>query len=128
MKGQLLWLLATCAVFVAILMFPMRVGPAMAGVYAASYFVLGVGLLGTIARGGVRRTPVLWRPLMLSIGSLAAVLEIWFHPDQITAQPLDRWMLALLGLLAAAILARLVPERLGHAWLGVDRRVHDQGA
>ena len=128
MKARLFWLLATAVVFVAILAFPTQSGPTMAWVYGASYFLLGVGLLGTIARGWVRGTPALWRPLMLSIGSLVAALEIWFHPDRITAQPVDRWMLALLGLLAAAILARLVPERLSHAWLGVERRVRDQGA
>lgn len=95
------------------------------GAYGAGYFVLGVLLLGAISRWWRAGSPALWRPFMLSLGSLAAALEIWTQPPGAVAVPLDRWMLALLGLLAVALLARLLPNRLTRLWLGLDRRLHD---
>ena len=93
--------------------------------YGAGYFVLGVILLGVVSRWWRAGSPALWRPLMLSLGSLAAALEIWTQPPGAVAVPLDRWMLALLGLLAVALLARLLPNHLTRLWLDLDRRLHD---
>jgi hypothetical protein len=66
---------------------------------------------------------------MLSVGSLAAALEIWSHAQGGLANlPVDQWMAALLGLLAVALLARLLPGRVIRLWLGLERRLHDIGA
>lgn len=91
-------------------------------VYSATYFTLGVILLGAVARWWALGTSTLWRPVMLGLGALAAVLEIRLWPEAGSQAPVERWMLALVGLLAAAILVRLVPEPMKRAWLGLDRR------
>lgn len=94
--------------------------------YGAGYFVFGVLLLGAVSRWWRAGSPALWRPLMLSVGSLAAVLEIWSQPPGTVAGALlDRWMLALLALLAVALLARLLPNRITRLWLDIDRRLDD---
>jgi hypothetical protein len=124
------WTLAGGALYAGIWWLP---GPAGRGAalaqvgYGAAYFLLGVVLLGVVARWWVRGAPALWRPVMLSAGSLAAAGEIWWRAGGGPAL-VDRWMVALLGLLAAAILVRLLPDRLKRRWLGIDRRMHDQGA
>lgn len=90
------------------------------------YFVFGVLLLGAVSRWWRAGSPALWRPFMLSVGSLAAVLDIWNQPPGVvTAMPLDRWMLALLALLVVALLARLLPNRVIRWWLAIDRRLDD---
>lgn len=93
-------------------------------VYSAGYSLFGVLLLGAVARWWRARSPWLWRPLMLSVGALAAALEIWLRPSaDFVATPLDRWMLALLSLLVVALLVRLMPSGMIRRWLGVDRRL-----
>lgn len=93
-------------------------------VYSAGYSVFGVLLLGAVARWWRTRSPLLWRPLMLSVGALAAALEIWLRPSaDFVATRLDRWMLALLSLLVVALLVRLLPSGMIRRWLGVDRRL-----
>ena len=93
-------------------------------VYSGGYTLFGVLLLGAVARWWQLRSPQLWRPLMLSLGGLAAAVEIWFRPNgDFTATSLDRWMLALLSLLVVALLARLMPKGMIRHWLGVDRRL-----
>ena len=68
--------------------------------YAAGYAVFGGLLLGAVARWWQGGSPALWRPFMLSVGSLAAALEIWSYAQGGPAGVLvDRWMVALLGLL-----------------------------
>ena len=95
-----------------------------AWVYAVSYGLFGVLLLGAVARWWRDESPALWRPLTLSVGGLAAALEIWIDPNPLLAATFwDRWMLALLGLLAVALAARVIPSRLIALWLGVDRRL-----
>ena len=97
--------------------------------YAAGYAVFGGLLLGTVARWWQGGSPALWRPFMLSVGSLAAALEIASPATNGLANlPVDRWMTALLGLLAVALLARLLPMRVICWWLGLERRLHDAGA
>ncbi len=97
--------------------------------YAAGYGVFGILLLGAVARWWQSGSPALWRPFMLSVGSLAAALEIWTHAQGgLAGAPIDRWMLALLGLLVVALLARLLPNRVTRLWLGIDRRLHDFGS
>ncbi len=99
--------------------------PMFPWMYGAAYFLFGVVLLGAVARWWARGAPALWRPFMLSVGSLCAALEIGMRaaPDM-SLPAVDRWMVALLGLLAAAIAARFVPERVTRLWFGIDRRVH----
>ncbi|MCK7497395.1 MAG: hypothetical protein MZW92_46330 [Comamonadaceae bacterium] len=65
---------------------------------------------------------LLWRPTMLSLGSLAAAADIALRPPgRAVAAPLDLWMAALLGLVVAALLVRLTPSGVGHRWLATDR-------
>lgn len=92
--------------------------------YSAGYALFGVLLLGAVARWRRVGSPLLWRPLMLSLGALAAAVEIWTRPNgDFAATPLDRWMWALLSLLVVALLARLMPTGMIRRWLGVDRRL-----
>lgn len=97
-------------------------------VYGTVFFVFGVVLLGAVSRWWRAGSPALWRPAMLSLGSLAAAAELVSLAQPGTELALDLWMTALLGLIAAAILARVLPEHLNRAWLGIERREHDQGA
>ena len=95
-------------------------------VYGAGYFVLGLLMLGAVSRWWRAGSPALWRPFMLSVGSLAAALDIWSQPQGAVAGALlDRWMLALIALLAVALLARLLPNRITRWWLDIDRRLDD---
>jgi len=97
--------------------------------YAAGYVVFGGLLLGTVARWWRSGSPALWRPFMLSVGSLAAAIEIWLHTQEsLVSVPVDRWMVALLGMLVVALLARLLPRRILRVWLGLERRPHDANA
>lgn len=92
-------------------------------VYSGGYLVFGVLLLGAVARWWRAGSPALWRPFMLSFGALAATLDVLMRPTtDFLVPPLDRWMLALLGLVVVALLVRLVPKGLIRRWLAVDRR------
>lgn len=96
----------------------------MAWVYVLGYGLFGALLLGAVARWWRDGPRALWRPLMLSLGGSAAALEIWMDPNLFHAAAFwDRWMLALIGLLAVALAARFIPSRLIALWLGVDRRL-----
>jgi hypothetical protein len=135
MQARWVWTVAATAVYVAILQGSARFDRAGEGaiffpwLYAAGYAVFGCLLLGAVARWWRSGSPALWRPLMLSMGSLAAALEIWSHTQNGLAGVLvDRWMVALLGLLLVAMLARLLPWRAIRLWLGLERRQHDIGA
>jgi hypothetical protein len=135
MQARMYWLLAAMAWY-GVIGLAHRVvlgevaggsGPAFRWVYGAGFVVLGVLLLGAVARWWKRGSPALWRPIMLSVGSLAAAAEL-ASVSSLGGDPLlDLWMTALLGLLAAAILARLAPARLSHQWLGLDRRDRGPG-
>lgn len=96
--------------------------------YGLGFFVFGVVLLGAVARWWRRGSPALWRPAMLSVGSLAAAAEIALLPAGAATVPADLWMVALLGLVGAALLARLLPDSVNHHWLGIDRRAYEPGA
>lgn len=64
---------------------------------------------------------------MLSLGSLLAAGQIGLDPAaDAGVHPVDPWMAALLGLLVTAILARLIPERVGRLWVRIERRAHDR--
>jgi hypothetical protein len=135
MQARWIWTLATAGIYAAILLLsgwfgrPTEGTPLSSWLYAAGYFVFGSLLLGAVARWWQGGSPALWRPFMLSMGSLVAALEIWAHtPGGLDGVPVDRWMVALLGLLAAALLARLLPGRIIRLWLGLERRLHDDGA
>jgi len=100
---------------------PIGQAPASTWLYGAAYFVFGVLLLGAVARWWKRGSPVLWRPAMLSIGALCAAIEVSSRGQ---SAPVDRWMVALLGLLVAAIVARFMTFRVARFWFGLDRRAH----
>jgi hypothetical protein len=97
--------------------------------YAVCYFIFGGVLLGAVARWWRGGSPALWRPFMLCVGSFAAAFEIWSHTqDNFASVPVDQWMVALLGMLVVALLARLLPRRVIRLWLGLERRLHDANA
>ena len=132
-QAKMLWTAAAlCGYAAIVLVSHLAAGPADATAasdswaYGAGYFVFGVLLLGAVSRWWRAGSPALWRPFMLSVGSLAAALEIWSQPPgAVTGALLDRWMLALLALLAVALLARLLPNRITRSWLDIDRRLDD---
>lgn len=135
MQARWVWAVATAGSYATILLLSRGFGGVADDVhftpwlYAAGYAVFGGLLLGTVARWWQGGSPALWRPFMLSVGSLAAALEIWAYTQSgFAGESVDRWMVALLGLLAAALLARLLPTRAIHLWLGLERRQHDIGA
>jgi hypothetical protein len=103
-------------------------GPVFPWLYGAGYLVFGVVLLGALARWWHHGSAALWRPAMLSLGSLAAAVEIALLPRAAAAEPVDQWMVALLGLVGAALLVRVATPALNHRWLGVDRRGSERGA
>ena len=135
MQARWVWTVATAGSYAAILLLSGWFGGFADGVifspwlYAAGYCVFGSLLLGAVARWWRGGSPALWRPFMLSVGSLAAALEIWSHAQGgLVGAPGDRWMVALLGLLLVALLARLLPGRVIRWWLGLERRAHDADA
>lgn len=135
MQAQWVWTVTTAGSYAVILLLSGWLGEHVEGVlffpwlYAAGYAVFGSLLLGAVARWWQGGSPALWRPFMLSVGSLAAVLEIWSHAQSgLAGVPVDRWMVALLGLLVVALLARLLPGRIIRLWLGLERRAHDADA
>jgi hypothetical protein len=134
MQARWVWTVTTAGTYVAILLVSGRFGAVADGaifpwLYAAGYAVFGSLLLGAVARWWQTGSPALWRPFMLSMGSLAAALEIGSHGNiGLAGIPVDRWMVALLGLLVVALLARLLPGRVIRLWLGLERRLHDIGA
>lgn len=135
MQTRWAWTVATAGIYIAILLVSGRLGRALDGsaffpwLYAAGYVVFGGLLLGAVARWWRGGLPALWRPFMLSVGSLAAALEIWVQAQShLVSAPVDRWMVALLGMLAVALLARLLPRRVIRLWLGMERRLQDTDA
>lgn len=125
-----IWALTAMAMLAAIyaLAIPGR-WPMFPWVYGIMYFLFGIVLLGTVARWWTQGSPALWRPFMLSVGSLCAAFEIGLrNAADTTPSAVDRWLVALIGLLAVALAARLVPYRVTRFWFGVDRRVHEPGA
>ena len=135
MQARWIWTVATAGIYAAILLLSGQFGGAAGEtgdfpwLYALGYSVFGVLLLGAVARWWQGGSPALWRPFMLSAGSLAAALEIAsMTRDSLAHLPVDRWMVALLGLLLAALLARLLPARLTRWWLGLERRLHGADA
>jgi len=135
MQTRWVWAVATAGSYAVILLLSGGFGELAEGdlfspwLYAAGYFVFGGLLLGAVARWWQGGSPTLWRPFMLSVGSLAAALEIWSHAQGgLAGLPVDRWMVALLGLLVVALLARLLPARILRLWLGLERRLHESDA
>ncbi|MDH4133303.1 MAG: hypothetical protein OEV31_00805 [Gammaproteobacteria bacterium] len=127
MLRRIIWTVAATGGYLMLVTLPEPAGTGWSfasWVYGAAYGLLGVALLGMISHWWVRGSPALWRPLMLGAGSLAAAGELWWRAGTPTVMtlPLDQWMVALLGLLAAGILARFAPDRVAHLWFGVERR------
>lgn len=133
MHGKTTWALAALAWYgIVVLAHRTALGalagePAFAWLYGAAYLVFGAVLLGALARWWRHGSAPLWRPAMLSLGSLAAAAEIALLPPDMVVPPVDRWMVALLGLVGAALLVRLTPSGLHHRWLGTDRRQAERG-
>jgi hypothetical protein len=134
MRAKWIWTVVAAGIYAGILLVYGQAGAGVEGItplswlYAGAYGAFGILLLGAVARWWQSGSPALWRPFMLSVGSLAAALEVWSNAQAAPSGALvDRWMLALVGLLVAALLARLLPNRVIRQWLGIDRRLHDAG-
>lgn len=91
--------------------------------YALAYFGFGILLLGTVARVFASAMPAIWRMVALVSGSLLAGLDLWlqYKLGGVTMR-VETWMSALMGLAAAVLLVRLLPESLLYRWLGIERR------
>jgi len=127
MSDRLIWTLGTVVAYVAIHFFS-RMAGLSPWMYGLLYGLLGMVLLGAVSRWWRNGSAALWRPTMLGLGSLAAAGEISSRANLWSGSLEQQWMIALIGLLAAAILVRLVPPSMNRRWLGIDRRVHDRGA
>lgn len=91
--------------------------------FGVLYFLSGVVLLGWLGRYAGTWGPDLWRTAALLAGAVVAALEVWLAGRwRGEAGSLDDWMAALLGLAAAVLLPRLLPERWLQRWLGMERR------
>ncbi|MHB8454621.1 MAG: hypothetical protein ACYDDO_07935 [Acidiferrobacterales bacterium] len=132
MGSRWLWNAASAACYVWLMV---RQGPARAvfafGIsrtdallwtHVFGYLVLGLLLLGAAARWWSNSSSLLWRPIMIAAGSGLAAAEAIVHGGATDAARVDIWMASMLGLLLAAILARLLPEAITRRWLGIDRR------
>jgi hypothetical protein len=134
-QARIFWGLAVAAWFAAIWLFhrtdlaqtAATHGAAILWGYGIEFFFFGVILLGAVARWWRTGSPALWRPVMLSLGSLGAAVELALRPQVPDGSLVDQWMAALLGLVLVAILARLLPYRINSLWLGLDRRTHSSG-
>lgn len=134
MHGKYTWALAALAWY-GILILAHRTAlatvagaPVFPWLYGSGYLVFGVVLLGALARWWHHGSAPLWRPAMLSLGSLAAAAEIALLPPGAVTAPVEQWMVALLGLLGAALLVRVATPAINHYWLGIDRRAAERGA
>ncbi len=90
--------------------------------HVIGYLVLGILLLGAVARRWSDSNPLLWRPIMIAAGSGLAVAEVMVHGGGTHASRMDIWMASMLGLVLAAILARVLPGVIARRWLDIDRR------
>lgn len=94
-------------------------------IYGGAYLVFGVLLLGAIARWQPATDPVFWRPTMLIVGGMLALVDLALQQaSNYFSIGVERWMVALLGLTVAAISARVLPSSALYYWLGTDRRRH----
>ena len=92
-------------------------------VYGFGYFVLGVVLLGAVARLWPGAGAPLWRLTMVVTGSGIALAQVWLvYLIRAVPPSLDTWMVALLGIAIASILPRLLPDGLLRRWLVAERR------
>jgi hypothetical protein len=133
MQSKYAWALAAL-VWYGILMLAHRVAlvtvagsPVFEWLYGAGFFVLGLVLLGAVARWWWRGSAALWRPVMLSVGSLAAAGDIVLLPPGAVPAPVELWMVAVLGLVGAALLVRIAPAGVNHHLLGIERRGYERG-
>lgn len=88
--------------------------------YALTFGGFGIVLQGAITRTFSALSATLWRPLMLCLGAVLALLSaavlMWW-----TGLPMNMelWLSALLGLALVAVLARVLPEALLLRWYGL---------
>jgi hypothetical protein len=85
----------------------------------AAALVWGAVLLGVIARRQPAWPAAYWRLSLLGVGLALAVLGLWLVHRRLA---LDDLAATLLGLAIAAILPRVLPDRIVWRWLGQDRR------
>ncbi len=116
------WLMASRGLAGEVLAFGVSPTDALLWAHVIGYLVLGFLLLGAAARWWPDSSPLLWRPIMIAAGSGLAVAEVMMHGGATDAARIDAGMASVLGLVLAAILARLLPEAITRRWLGIDRR------
>jgi len=92
-------------------------------VYGFGYFALGAAMLGAVARLRSQAGMPTWRLVMLTSGSALALAEGWIvHMVQAAPMRLENWMAAVLGLVVAAMVPRLLPFAALRYWLAAERR------
>ena len=92
-------------------------------VYGFGYFLLGVVLLGAVARLVPGAGAPLWRLTMVATASGIALVQVWLvYLVRAVPPSLDIWMVALLGIAIAAILPRLLPAGVLRRWFVAERR------
>ncbi|MEY2342452.1 hypothetical protein AB4090_10130 [Acidithiobacillus sp. IBUN Pt1247-S3] len=89
-------------------------GPAVAYAFWAAL------ALGAIARSWPTLTPYAWRPLVIFLGAILSGIDVFTGPGPASAQRIDTWMTALIGIALVSILARFVPTTWSKLWFGQE--------
>lgn len=79
-------------------------------VYGAGFYLLGVVLIGALARLRPDWAPALRRASTILVGAALAGIDGQLHAPAMGVTCLELWMSALLGLALAALSARLAPR------------------
>ncbi len=78
--------------------------------YGTGFYLLGVVLLGALARLRPDWVPALRRASTILVGAALAGIDGQLHAPAMGVTRLELWMTALLGLALAALSARLAPR------------------
>ncbi len=85
-------------------------GTAFQWAYGTGFYLLGVALLGALARLRPDWAPALGRAFTVLAGAALAGIDVQLHAPAMGVTRLELWMAALLGLALAALSARLAPQ------------------
>ncbi|MDD3760984.1 MAG: hypothetical protein PHO57_09170 [Acidithiobacillus sp.] len=87
---------------------------------AIAYALWAALALGAIARSWPKLTPYGWRPLVIFLGAILSAIDIFTGPGPASAQRIDTWMTALIGIAIVSILARFTPRKWSKLWFGQE--------
>ncbi|WP_248885268.1 hypothetical protein [Acidithiobacillus acidisediminis] len=89
---------------------------------AIAYALWAAIALGAIARSWPTLTPYGWRPLVIFLGAILSGIDVFSGPGPASAQRIDLWMTALIGIALVSILARFTPVAWSRLWFGQEVR------